>query len=284
MKSSRMIALAAAMAGSLVSVSAHASDSDDAYRFFARERERAVAQTEASPDKSANVAVKGTKDGKRAKAANAKAANAAAKAKDVASAPAQQKETRSSKRTVLAKPAEAQPEAASTEKVAVQSGRTVVAREQAGGKPLGYHSNSRERVRELIAKHATANGIPFALGDAVVRVESRYQPHVTNRGALGLMQIKHATARGVGYGGSARGLMDPETNIKYGMKYLAQAYRLANGDTCGTVMRYQSGHYAKRINRANLAYCSKVRTIMASLDTKLAMAEPADRKRKTQVQ
>jgi hypothetical protein len=39
---------------------------------------------------------------------------------------------------------------------------------------------------------------------------------------------------------------------------------MSGGNTCATVMRYQSGHYAKRINGANMAYCSKARTIMAS--------------------
>ena len=118
----------------------------------------------------------------------------------------------------------------------------------------------------LIARFAAENGVPFALADAVVRIESRYNPTVHNAGAIGLMQIKHQTARGVGYGGSAAGLQQPGTNLRYGMKYLAQAYRMSGGDTCATVMRYQSGHGAVRANSANRAYCAKARTIMARLD------------------
>ncbi|MBM3083553.1 lytic transglycosylase domain-containing protein [Chelatococcus daeguensis] len=133
------------------------------------------------------------------------------------------------------------------------------------GRALGYVHASRERYRDLIAKHAKAHGLPFALVDAVVRVESRYNPRAYNGGAYGLMQIKHQTARGLGYGGSAAGLYDPDTNLRYAVKYLAQAYQMSGGDTCATVMRYQSGHYAKRMNGANRAYCSKVRTIVASL-------------------
>lgn len=120
-------------------------------------------------------------------------------------------------------------------------------------------------VRELIRRHAAANGVPVALAEAVVRIESRYNPRAMNGGALGLMQIKHQTARGLGYAGSASGLLDPDTNLRFGMKYLAQAYRLSGGDTCATVMRYQSGHYAKRFSAANRAYCGKARAIMASL-------------------
>ena len=37
------------------------------------------------------------------------------------------------------------------------------------------------------------------------------------------MQIKLATARGLGYTGDAAGLRDPDTNLTYGIKYLAGA-------------------------------------------------------------
>lgn len=133
------------------------------------------------------------------------------------------------------------------------------------GRSLGYDGEDRGRYRDMIAKHAAANGIPFALADAVVRIESRYNPHVRHGGAVGLMQIKPQTARGLGYQGGAAGLLHPETNLKWGMLYLAQAYRMSRGDTCATVMRYQSGHGATRLSGANRVYCSKARTIMASL-------------------
>jgi len=124
--------------------------------------------------------------------------------------------------------------------------------------PVGVGS-----IRELIAKHAAENGVPFQLADAVVQIESRYQPHVANGGALGLMQIKPATARGVGFGGSAQELYTADTNLRYGMRYLAQVYQKSGGDLCGTVMRYQSGAYSTHMNAANRAYCSKARSIMA---------------------
>lgn len=118
-------------------------------------------------------------------------------------------------------------------------------------------------LRALVRRHAEANGIPFTIADAVVRVESRYNPRASNRGNFGLMQIRLQTARGVGYGGDASGLLNAETNARFGMKYLAQAYRMANGDTCRTIMKYQSGHMATSLSGANRAYCSKVRTIVA---------------------
>jgi soluble lytic murein transglycosylase-like protein len=118
-------------------------------------------------------------------------------------------------------------------------------------------------LKALVARHAAANGVPFALADAVVRIESRYNPRAANAGNYGLMQIRHQTARGMGYGGSPGGLLDAETNARYAMKYLAMAYRAAGGDTCRTVMKYQSGHMAERMSGANRAYCAKVRTITA---------------------
>jgi len=120
-----------------------------------------------------------------------------------------------------------------------------------------------EGLKALVARHAAANGVPFSLADAVVRIESRYSPRAANAGNYGLMQIRHQTARGMGYAGPAGGLLDPETNARYAMKYLALAYRAAGGDTCRTIMKYQSGHMATRMSGANRTYCAKVRTITA---------------------
>ncbi len=137
-------------------------------------------------------------------------------------------------------------------------GKTRKSRRHALAAPAGS-----EAIKAIIARHAAAEGVPFALADAVVRVESRYNPRAANAGNFGLMQIRHQTARGMGYTGSAGGLLDAETNARFGMKYLAQAYRLAGGDTCRTVMKYQSGHMASRLSGANRTYCAKVRTITA---------------------
>src|SRR5207302_8940017 len=96
----------------------------------------------------------------------------------------------------------------------------------------------------LISAQAQANGVPEPLVHRVIVRESRYQPHVVGRGgAIGLMQIKLATARGLGYTGDAAGLRDPNTNLTYGVKYLAGAYHAANGDHARAVHYYASGYY-----------------------------------------
>ncbi|MCA0423579.1 MAG: lytic transglycosylase domain-containing protein [Proteobacteria bacterium] len=125
-------------------------------------------------------------------------------------------------------------------------------------------ASASEQIRPLIARHAQANNVPVALADAIVRIESRYNPGARNRANLGLTQISHQTARGIGYTGTAAGLMHPDTNLRYGIKYLGMAHRMSRGDICGTVMRYQSGLGATRMNAANRIYCGKVRAIMGS--------------------
>ena len=107
----------------------------------------------------------------------------------------------------------------------------------------------RAEYDALVATHAAANGVPAVLVHRVIVRESRYQPRLVGRGGtIGLMQIKLATARGLGYTGDAEGLRDPNTNLTYGVKYLAGAYRAANGDHSRAVHYYASGYYgvAKR--------------------------------------
>jgi soluble lytic murein transglycosylase-like protein len=123
----------------------------------------------------------------------------------------------------------------------------------------------------IVARYASDSGVPAALAHAVIRVESSCRPKSRgSAGEIGLMQIKVGTARMLGYSGSASGLFDPETNIKYGIRYLAMAYRLAGRDTCGTILRYNAGHGAKRMNRGSAALCAKVKRAQAEHDELVA--------------
>lgn len=102
---------------------------------------------------------------------------------------------------------------------------------------------------EMVAMHARANGVPEALVHRVIMRESRYQPGLVGHGGtVGLMQIKLATARGLGYTGDAAGLRDPNTNLTYAVKYLAGAYHAAGGDHDRAVRYFAGGYYyaAKR--------------------------------------
>ena len=111
------------------------------------------------------------------------------------------------------------------------------------------YAQSRAQYESMVAAHARANNVPEALVHRVIVRESKYHAQLVGRGGtIGLMQIKLATARGLGYTGDAAGLRDPDTNLAWGVKYLAGAYRAANGDHSRAVHYYASGYYyaAKR--------------------------------------
>jgi len=102
----------------------------------------------------------------------------------------------------------------------------------------------RALYETLITTHAQANLVPEDLVHRIIIRESKYQASLLGRGgAIGLMQIKLATARSLGYTGTAEGLRDPATNLMYGIKYLAGAFRAANGNHDRAVHYYAAGYY-----------------------------------------
>src|SRR5262249_38059359 len=77
----------------------------------------------------------------------------------------------------------------------------------------------------------------------VIMRESRGNPRAVSKGNYGLMQIRLGTARGMGYTGTAAGLLDADTNMTYAVKYLAGAYRVAGGNESRALSYYASGYY-----------------------------------------
>lgn len=100
----------------------------------------------------------------------------------------------------------------------------------------------RAALAELIAQHASANGVPVALVHRVILRESGYNPRAIYRGNYGLMQIRLGTARALGYAGTALGLLDPVTNMTYAVRYLAGAYRAAKGNERRALTLYARGY------------------------------------------
>jgi soluble lytic murein transglycosylase-like protein len=143
-------------------------------------------------------------------------------------------------------------------------------------KPPPPQSGWRAKYDALVAAHARANAVPEVLVHRVILRESRYQPDLVGRGGtIGLMQIKLATARGLGYTGDAEGLRDPDTNLAYGVKYLAGAYRTANGDHDRAIHYYAAGYYeaAKRWRREHLHHAEPV--LASAAPQQAAKPEPA---------
>jgi soluble lytic murein transglycosylase-like protein len=121
-------------------------------------------------------------------------------------------------------------------------------------------------LKPLIVRYALQHQVPYELADAVIRIESRYNTVARNGPNLGLTQLNFRTAQSLGYTGEASGLFDAETNLRFGLKYLAQAYQLAGGDLCGAILRYQGGHRAVTMTNASRVYCAKVKTIIAKAE------------------
>jgi len=113
---------------------------------------------------------------------------------------------------------------------------------------------SDKSVDGLISKYSVAYAVPESLVRRVVNRESQFNPEARNGPYLGLMQLLPATARGLGHDGSAKELLDAETNLKYGVKYLAGAYKVADSNPDQAVRLYSRGYYfqAKRKGLLNV--------------------------------
>lgn len=112
-----------------------------------------------------------------------------------------------------------------------------------------------ENVREFSARraavYALAFQVPVELVDAIIQVESAWNPYaVSIKGAAGLMQLMPATAIRFG----VRDRFNIEENIRGGVAYLAWLIRLFRGDLRLAVAAYQVGE--SQILSRGLAYSS----------------------------
>nr|WP_084293043.1 transglycosylase SLT domain-containing protein [Bradyrhizobium sp. WSM3983] len=118
----------------------------------------------------------------------------------------------------------------------------------------------RNEYRAIVEHESAAFGLPPAFVDAIMAVESRYNPGVVGMdGEVGLMQVMLPTARMLGFSGGAAELAAPEVNVHYGVKYLAGAWRLAGQDICTAAMKYRAGHGETRFSYLSVEYCQRVR-------------------------
>jgi soluble lytic murein transglycosylase-like protein len=118
---------------------------------------------------------------------------------------------------------------------------------------------------------ARDRGVPAELVDAVAFAESGYDPGAIGRaGEVGIMQVMPSTAAMLGFSGTRAQLAEPETNIRYGVEYLAGALRLAGGDVCRALMKYRAGHGEETLSPRSLDYCRRVREHLAALGSSLA--------------
>ncbi|RWX79383.1 lytic transglycosylase domain-containing protein [Neorhizobium lilium] len=120
----------------------------------------------------------------------------------------------------------------------------------APGEPVpSTASGATPELIRLIKRYAGLYGVPESLVHRVVHRESKYDPKAYHKnGYWGLMQIKYATAKSMGYQGAPEGLLDAETNLKYAIKYLRGAWLVADNQNDNAIKLYARGYYndAKR--------------------------------------
>jgi hypothetical protein len=134
--------------------------------------------------------------------------------------------------------------------------------------PIGRLTHVR-----LVRQEAQQRGLPPEVADAVAQVESAYNPNAVGTvGEVGLMQVRPTTAAMLGHSGTITDLYEPSTNIRYGVRYLAEAWKLANGDLCRALMKYRAGHGEERFSDRSVEYCRRARAHLSSLGSPLANA------------
>lgn len=117
-------------------------------------------------------------------------------------------------------------------------------------------ASAKGSVEAMVRAEAARQGVPASLALSIAKHESGFRCSAVGRaGERGVMQIKPATARGIGYRGPASGLNNCHTGIRYGMIYLRMAYRLSGGNAYRAAVLYNGGLGAKR---KRSAYAEKV--------------------------
>jgi len=103
--------------------------------------------------------------------------------------------------------------------------------------PEGVRARFGDEIREVAARH----GVAADLVEAVIRVESAFNPRaVSNKGAQGLMQLMPRTASSLG----VRNAFDPRENIDGGVRHLRYLLDRYPGNVPFALAAYNAGEKA----------------------------------------
>lgn len=118
-------------------------------------------------------------------------------------------------------------------------------------------------ILTVLFSSATAKfHLPSGLLESLCMVESNHNIAAVHKDdgdadSLGICQIKLATARELGFKGTAKQLMKPDININYAAKYLDFQRRRYHGSITKAIIAYNKGN-AKQLTRT--IYSDKVIT------------------------
>lgn len=141
-------------------------------------------------------------------------------------------------------------------------------------------SPSYKGVRHLMRDAAQAHNIDFELLQAMIATESGFDSQVVSpKGAVGLMQVMPATAERYGVVSDARTpvekkLMDPQTNITAGTRYLRYLINLFPGKLELALAAYNAGEGAVQRAGNNIPKYRETENYVKTVMQLYAMLKP----------